>query len=77
MTSIEEIATALTGYPFDSKLFNDSNGFPLIRIRNLKEGKTDTYYDGDYDDSFVVKRGDLLIGMDGEFNLVEWQAGDA
>ncbi len=77
MVSIGEIATALTGYPFDSKLFNETKGFPLIRIRNLKEGRTDTFFDGDFDKTFLIRKGDLLIGMDGEFNLVEWQSVDA
>ena len=77
MISVGEIADALTGFPFDSNLFNESEGFPLIRIRNLKQGKTDTLYNGDFDKSFIVKKGDLLIGMDGEFNLVEWNAEDA
>ncbi|MBS4029139.1 MAG: restriction endonuclease subunit S [Ignavibacteriales bacterium] len=74
---VGEVAEALTGFPFDSKLFNESDGFPLIRIRNLKEGKTDTLYNGKFDKFFVVKKGDLLIGMDGEFNLVEWKWEDA
>lgn len=77
MISIGEIATALTGFPFDSKLFNETKGFPLIRIRNLKEGRTDTFFDGDFDKAFLIRKGDLLIGMDGEFNLVEWQSDDA
>ncbi len=77
MIRIGDIAKAFTGYPFDSNLFNTKNGFPLIRIRNLKTGKTDTRYDGKYNLSFIVKKGDLLIGMDGEFNLVEWLTEDA
>ncbi|MBK7149042.1 MAG: restriction endonuclease subunit S [Bacteroidetes bacterium] len=76
-TEVANFAKALTGFPFDSNLFNDSEGFPLIRIRNLKEGQTDTYYNGDYDKTFIVRKGDLLIGMDGEFNLVEWRGVDA
>ena len=77
MVEVGEIAKALTGFPFDSNLFNESKGFPLIRIRNLKQGKTDTLYNGKFDKAFLVRKGDLLIGMDGEFNLVEWNAEDA
>jgi type I restriction enzyme S subunit len=61
------------GYPFDSTKFNEEKrGFPLIRIRNLIDGKTQTYYDGDFDNNYVIKDGDILIGMDGEFNIVRW-----
>ena len=57
----------LYGYPFDSKCFSSSNeDMPLIRIRDVKEGATSTYYKGDY-----------LIGMDGEFNISPWQSDDA
>lgn len=61
------------GYPYDSKRFNSLNvGMPLIRIRDVKGGKRDTFYAGEYADEFVVKKGDLLIGMDGDFNSALW-----
>jgi len=51
---------------------------PLIRIRSLKAGtETETYFDGDYADIFLVHSGDLLIGMDGEFGCYEWNGGPA
>ena len=47
---------------------------PLVRIRSLKLGvETETWFDGPYDDKYVVKAGDLLIGMDGEFGCFEWK----
>jgi len=62
------------GYAFDSKGFNSSDGMPLIRIRSLKAGvETETRFKGDYDKKYVVKAGDLLIGMDGEFGCYEWR----
>lgn len=65
------------GYAFDSKYFAEE-GMPLIRIRDLKDGKsTQIQYNGDYKDDFVVRRGDLLIGMDGEFSCHEWKGEDA
>src|SRR3990172_7782908 len=77
MKKVGQIADTLTGYPFDSNLFDDAEGFPLIRIRDLKNGGTHTFYKGSYNKEFVVSKGDFLIGMDGEFNLVEWKSGDA
>jgi type I restriction enzyme M protein len=74
---LSELLEIQSGFPFESKLFNDNNGFPLIRIRNIKKNYTDTFYNGEYSDDFVVKNGDLLIGMDGEFNCVLWNGNDA
>jgi type I restriction enzyme S subunit len=66
------------GYAFDSKAFGPSEGVPLIRIRDLKGGKeTETRFAGDYDTKYLVTRGDLLIGMDGEFGCYEWQGDPA
>lgn len=62
------------GYAFDAKEFTPSGGMPLIRIRDLKGGaETKTRFTGGYDKKYVVKAGDLLIGMDGEFGCYEWK----
>jgi type I restriction enzyme, S subunit len=66
------------GYAFDSRRFNASEGMPLIRIRDLKSGiVTETRFAGYYDPKYVVRPGDLLIGMDGEFGCYEWRGGPA
>ena len=66
------------GYAFDSKKFNVDGEIPLIRIRDLKQGSlTETRYTGDYDKKYVVTKGNLLIGMDGEFRCYEWKGRDA
>jgi restriction endonuclease S subunit len=66
------------GYAFDSKQFSSEGEMPLIRIRDIKKGvDTETCYTGDYDVKYVVKKGDLLIGMDGEFGCYEWKGNDA
>ncbi|HRG25941.1 MAG TPA: restriction endonuclease subunit S [Chitinophagaceae bacterium] len=64
----------LSGYPFESKLFSESEGTPLIRIRDVVRGYTNTFYKGDFDKSYLVKRGDILVGMDGEFNTAKWSS---
>lgn len=66
------------GFAFDSKAFSPNGEQPLIRIRDLKGGvTTETRYDGDFDRRYVVRKGDYLIGMDGEFGCYEWKGSDA
>jgi type I restriction enzyme, S subunit len=66
------------GFAFDSDLFSESEGMPLIRIRDLKNGaSTFIRYIGAYDEKFVVRKGDFLIGMDGEFRCYTWRGNDA
>lgn len=61
------------GFAFNSKLFtDDSANIPLIRIRDVLPGKSSTYYLGEYGDEYIVKKGDILVGMDGNFNLEKW-----
>lgn len=67
------------GYPFDSSKFTNCSeeGMPLIRIRDVMNGFTETYYIGEYPIEYLVQRGDYLIGMDGEFNISDWKSQDA
>lgn len=68
------VASILNGFPFDSELFTASDGFPLVRIRDVMQGDTGTYYSGSFEETYVVQQGDLLIGMDGDFNCGFWGA---
>jgi len=79
MKKLTEICSIQYGCPFDASLFSTSpeGGMPLIRIRDVKEGHTDTYYRGDYSEEFIIRKGDYLIGMDGEFNIEPWKSEDA
>lgn len=75
---VGELAEILSGFAFKSEQFNNSGeGLPLIRIRDVVEGASDTYYSGDYKSEFLIKNGDALIGMDGQFNLACWRGGPA
>ncbi|HCL5496638.1 TPA: restriction endonuclease subunit S [Escherichia coli] len=67
----------LSGCAFPSSGFNRNNGVPLIRIRDILSGKTETYYEGSYDVKYLIKKGDLLVGMDGDFNREYWKGTDA
>ncbi len=71
------VADVLYGYPFESSLFSeDSKYIPLIRIRDVKPGKASTYYSGEVIEDYLIKKGDILVGMDGEFNLGKWDDRD-
>lgn len=71
--TLGELLEVQNGYAFDSERFSASKGMPLIRIRDLKNGaQTETQYTGPFDDRYVVRSGDLLIGMDGEFGCYQW-----
>jgi type I restriction enzyme S subunit len=77
-TSISDVANVLSGFAFKSNLFNESEGMPLIRIRDLpKRDSTEAFYSGEYEKRYVVQRGDFLIGMDGEFHCYEWDGPSA
>ena len=65
------------GYPFESSFFSEDSSFiPLIRIRDVKPAKASTYYSGDILGDYIIKMGDILVGMDGEFNLGKWNDRD-
>lgn len=68
-----EIAAIQNGYPFKSSQFTKGDGVPLIRIRDVGAGSTDTNYSGDYDPAYIVEPGDLLVGMDGDFKCARWR----
>ena len=70
---VKNVASIVNGYPFDSKLFDQSQGFPLIRIRDLNKAETETFYQGDFVESAAITPADVLIGMDGDFNVGRWR----
>lgn len=74
---LKDLIQIQSGFAFNSKQFNEYNGFPLIRIRDIKTNSTKTFYTGDYNEDFIVENGDLIIGMDGEFNHTIWNGGKA
>ncbi len=72
-----DVLSIRNGFAFNSKQFGDE-GKPLIRIRDLKKGSlTKTRFSGKFDPIYIVKSGDLLVGMDGEFRCHRWRGEDA
>jgi len=69
---LSSLARVVNGYPFDAARFTPNRGFPLIRIRDLGRALTETNYDGPFVEAAAVTSDDLLIGMDGDFNVGRW-----
>jgi len=77
LVTVSNLASIQNGFAFKAQHFNDSEGIPVIRIRDIKTNRSNTLYCGEYSNEFLVHDGDLLIGMDGEFNACLWQGGKA
>ena len=78
MTKLTDVCDIQYGYAFDSKCFsNDKTLPPLVRIRDVKRGYSETFYSGEYPEEYIIHAGDLLVGMDGEFNIARWKSRDA
>ena len=75
-TKLEQLIDTLSGFPFDSGRFSNepSDGFPLIRIRDIVRGYTETYTSQECSQIYHVNTGDILIGMDGDFNVASWKS---
>ncbi|TGU69928.1 restriction endonuclease subunit S [Geomonas terrae] len=69
-----DVAGVLNGFPFESRFFHPSAGMPLIRIRDVLSGSTDTFYTGEFERQFLVNPSELLVGMDGDFNSARWKS---
>lgn len=77
MKRLGDVVEILSGFAFESSRFGDSGDLPVVRIRDVVPGESDTYYRGPFDERFIIEDGDVLIGMDGEFNRARWRGGRA
>ena len=76
LVKLGECVDILSGFAFKSSMFGNE-GMPLIRIRDVVPGHTTTYYSGDYSNDYIIRKGDLLVGLDGDFNRALWKSDDA
>ena len=68
----------ISGGAFKSSFFNESKtGIPIIRIRDIMNDISKTFYSGDFDSSYLIKNNDILIAMDGNFKISIWNGGKA
>jgi len=72
--SLDSIATLFSGNAWKSASFKESGRMPIIRIQNIGENKSKDfiYWDDDFNDSFVVHKGDLLLSLSGSIKLDFW-----
>lgn len=72
-----DLVELVNGFPFDSALFGPEGTFPLVRIRDLHLDEFATFVSGHVPDTVILRDGDIVIGMDGEFEVVLWRRGPA
>lgn len=72
-TNIYSLANIIYGAPFASKQFNtEGNGKPIIRIRDLNAQQFATYTTEVHPKGYLLRPGDIVVGMDGEFRPYIW-----
>lgn len=77
-TSIYEVAQVIYGAPFASGKFNSEGiGRPLVRIRDLRHESPGVYTPEVHPKGYVIKPGDVVVGMDGEFRAYLWGGEEA
>ena len=74
---ISDVSTLINGHPFASEGFSKESGFPLVRIRDLASKDFTTYWNQPFPPSAMIMPDDIVIGMDGDFNCVWWERGEA
>lgn len=74
---LKRISKVLYGYPLNSSLFNAENGRIVVRIRDVLQARSSTYTTEDVPNEYILHKGDMLIGMDGNFNVNFWNTDGA
>ncbi|WP_323769345.1 restriction endonuclease subunit S [Antarctobacter sp.] len=69
---IKSVAKVINGFPFASDKFGPEGGMPLVRIRDLNKSVSDVNFTGDPIEVAIITKDDVLIGMDGDFNVGRW-----
>lgn len=74
---IGDVVELVNGFPFPSDSFSIAGDIPLIRIRDLTASEFETYIQRPAPQRVMVRNGDIVVGMDGGFNVVRWNRGPA
>ncbi len=63
----------LYGFPFNSAFFTEQiTDTPVVRIRDIADKSTSTYTTEPISNKYKLQKGDVLIGMDGNFHMCIW-----
>jgi len=76
---VYSVASLRNGFPFKSELFR-KEGLRHNRILGIRDitGDDEAIYSEEISPGWaVIKEGDILIGMDGDFNVHRWERGTA
>lgn len=74
----QDIAEFISGFAFSSSDYKNS-GIKIIRIQNLGNNKDEkyVYWDKEYDEKYLIKKGDLLLSLSGtipvSFKIYTWK----
>lgn len=61
------------GFPFSTNLFNENEeGVPVVRIRDILNCTISNYSTEMVDEKYKLYKGDILVGMDGNFHINYW-----
>ena len=70
---LKDISDVFYGFPLDaSKFNNDNNGKMIVRIRDIKPAISNTFTTEEIPEEYQLHKNDMLIGMDGNFNVNFW-----
>jgi type I restriction enzyme S subunit len=72
-----DLVTCVNGHPFPSEEFGPTGHTPIVRIRDLLASEFETFTEGSVPPRARLRDHDLVIGMDGDFNVVYWDRGPA
>lgn len=72
--SLDNIVTLFSGNAWKAASFKPNGKIPIIRIQNIGDNKSTEfiYWDEEYNENFIVKKGDLLLSLSGSIKLDFW-----
>ena len=78
IVSLQYLITSKYGFPFKSDGFtSDPASTPVVRIRDVVPNRVQTWTEESPHGNVWLDNGDIVIGMDGDFNHVRWDGGRA
>jgi type I restriction enzyme S subunit len=77
LSRVKFLGQYINGYPFKPDDWGES-GRPILRIQNLTDTDADcNRYDGDLPESYLVRRGDILLSWSASLGAYRWTGEDA
>lgn len=75
---VYSMADVVYGAPFKSALFNEQGeGRPVVRIRDLPSNRPSVHTTEIHPKESVIRPGDVVVGMDGNFSAYWWGGPDS